>query len=184
MNGQSRALGAVLCAGAVVCCGCPGELAKPPGAGLSSGESSRKVPPVNTTLELTGSGLGKPTVFTYEQLAAMETTRLDDVTMLKTHGDDETASWQGVALAALLEAAEIKPGDMDVTLYAVDRYSMKTTLADLKDAIIALQDGQGRWLAELDNPVPLRLIPPHKPGDYWIMNLALIEVEPAKTAKP
>lgn len=182
MDGWLRTVRAGCCAGLLVCGGCGRELAKSPAAEPFSPPPMTKVPQVNATLELSGSGLSKPTVFAFERLASMEMTKLDDVVMLKTHADNETASWEGVPLDALLAAAQIKPGDMALKLYAADRYSIRATLADLKDAIIALRDGQGRWLADLDPKCPLRLVPPHQPGNYWIMNLALIEVEPVKTA--
>ena len=139
----------------------------------------KEVPDVNWTLELTGSGLGNPTVFTYEQLARMDLTRLEAVTILRTHGPDETDSWEGPALDDLLAAAHIKPGPMTFTLEAADGYKMEATRDDLKSAIIALKDAEGRWLAERNPKRPLKLVPPHKAGDYWIRNLSRITVEPA-----
>ena len=141
--------------------------------------SMKEVPDVNWTLELTGSGLGNPTVFTYEQLARMEMTRLADAVILRTHGPDEKGSWEGPALDDLLAAAQIKPGPMIFTLEAADRYNKQATREDLKSAIIALKDGEDRWLAERNPKRPLKLIPPHKAGDYWIRNLSRITVEPA-----
>jgi len=142
------------------------------------GSETVEVPDVEWTLELTGSGLGKPTLFTYEQLAGMEMVRLDDVLMQKSHEPDESTSWQGPSLDTLLGAAEIKPGPKKLTLKAADGYEMDCTLKDMKSAIVALRDGRGRWLAELDAARPLRLVPPHKPGDYWVANLRRITVEP------
>ena len=62
---------------------------------------SSETPKVNATLQLTGTGLGKPASYTFEQLASMKMTRLDNVLMRKTHEDDETTSWQGPALEPL-----------------------------------------------------------------------------------
>ncbi len=137
-----------------------------------------EVPKVKHTLELTGPGLGKPTVFTYAELAGMEMTQLDDVLMLKSHEDDEVTGWRGPSLNALLKAAELKPGPMTLTLEAKDGYEAEVSLEDMSEAIIALQDGEGNWLADRDQPCPLRLVPPHKPGNYWIMSLVRITVEP------
>lgn len=139
---------------------------------------------MNATLELMGTGLGKPASYTFEQLASMKMTRLDNVLMRKTHEDDETTSWQGPALEPLLATAEVKPGPMKVTLVAEDGYEIETTLKDLKDAIVAVKDGEGRWLGRDDEERALTLVPPHKPGNFWIMNPRRIEVEPVGGAGP
>lgn len=140
---------------------------------------AREVLPVErVALELTGPGLESPRVFTYQQLADLEPTRLDGMLMQKTYEPDEVTSWRGPALDALLAAANVKSGPMNLTLRAVDGYEVVATRTELHSAIIALQDGNGRWLAELDNTCPLRLVPPELPGNYWVMNLARITVHP------
>jgi hypothetical protein len=135
---------------------------------------------VDWTIEITGSGVGKTTVFTYEQLAAMEMIQLDDVLQQKTHFPDERSGWRGVPLDKLLEAAKVKPGPMTFTLEAVDGYRIRATREHLKSAIIALQDGEGRWLAEIGRRRPLKLVPPHATGDFWVRNLDRIVVEPTE----
>lgn len=139
---------------------------------------------MNATLELTGSGLTRATTFSFEQLANMPMVRLDNVLMRKTHEDDEVTSWEGPALEPLLTAAQIKPGPMRVTLEAEDGYQIEATLEDMKDAIVAMKDGQGRWLVRTGEMHELKLVPPHKPGNFWIMNLCRIKVEPAEGAGP
>ena len=118
------------------------------------------------------------TVFTFEQLRQMEMTRLDDVLMQRSHAPDETTSWRGPSLELLLRAAQIKPGPAALTLEATDGYHLRCTREDVAKAIVALQDGSGRWLADLDETCPLRLVPPNKTGNYWVMNPARITVEP------
>lgn len=142
----------------------------------------REAPQVDATIELTGSGLGKPTTFGFAQLAGMKMAKLDNVLMRKSHEDDETTSWQGPPLESLLAAARLKPGAMTVTLEADDGYEVETSLDDLKDAVVALKDGEGRWLADLEAECALKLVPPHKPGNFWIVNLSRIMVEPAAGA--
>ena len=159
--------------------GCAKNVLTAPATEQRHAAVKKEVPDMNWTLELTGSGLGNPTIFTYEQLARMDMTRLEAVTILRTHGPDETGSWEGPALDDLLAAAQIKPGPMTFTLEAADRYKMQATREDLKSAIIALKDAEGRWLADRNPKRPLKLIPPHKAGDYWIRNLSRITVEPA-----
>ncbi len=143
---------------------------------------AREVPCVDWVVELTGSGLGKPISFPYEQLAQMDAVRLDDVLMLQTHGPDKMTSWRGPSLDGLLRAAELRPGPMKVSIQAADGYTMTCPLEDLESAILGLQDGEGRWLADSDNTRPIRLVPPKKPGDYWIVNPARIIVTPAADA--
>jgi hypothetical protein len=137
------------------------------------------VPRVEWTVEFTGSGLAKPTAFTYEQLSQMKLTRLDDVMMLKTHGPDQLTSWRGVSMDALLEATQLKPGSMSFVFEAPDGYKVKCSRRELKSAMLALQDGDGKWLAESDPTKPIRLVPPEKPGDYWMANPGRVIVEPA-----
>jgi hypothetical protein len=155
-----------------------GDQAKPAGA------SKQEIPKVDATLELTGSGLGQPTSFSFEQLAAMPFVRLDDVLMLKTHEDDEVTSWQGPALQPLLEAAQIKPGATEITLIAKDGYEMEVTLDDLKDAIIALKNREGQWLSEVERRGHWKLVPPHKPGNFWIVDLERVTVEQGPASAP
>ena len=179
MNIWLRAIQGAALGCALLTCGCqkdgPGHTVRDL---PDQGSKRAEVPDVEWALELTGSGLGKPALFTYEQLARMEMVRLDNVLMQKSHEADETSSWQGPSLDTLLEAAEVKPGPKKLTLKAADGYEMDCTLKEMKSAIVALRDGQGRWLAELDATRPLRLVPPHKPGDYWVANLRRITVEP------
>jgi len=139
---------------------------------------------MGTTLELTGSGLGQPAVLTFDQLAKMPTVRLEDVLMRKTHEDDEVSSWQGPALEPLLTAAQIKPGPMTVSLEAEDGYKIEVRLEDLKDAIVATKDGEGRWLTETESECVLKLVPPHLPGNFWVVNISRIRVEPAGESTP
>ncbi len=137
-----------------------------------------RLPYENWSLELAGSGLGRPTVFTSEQLGRMEMTRLDNVLMQRSYAPDKLTSWRGPSLESLLAAAEVKPGPLILTLTAADGWEIKFTRQELKSAIIALQDGQGRWLAELDNTCPLRLVPPNMTANYWLRNVCRITVEP------
>ena len=136
------------------------------------------------TIEVTGTGVEKPTAFTFEQLARMETTRLENVLLQMTHSPDAMTSWEGPTLDSLLEVARVKSGPMTFTLEAIDGYTMECQRGDMDSAVIARKDGQGRWLVELDAAAPVRLVPPHKTGDYWIRNLHRIAVEPTSNSEP
>jgi DMSO/TMAO reductase YedYZ molybdopterin-dependent catalytic subunit len=133
---------------------------------------------VEVKLELTGAGLTKPMTFTFDQLASRQMTELDDVLMLKTHSDDEMTSWRGPSLESLLAEAGLKPGAMNVTLTAEDGYEVDTKLDELADAVVALKNGEGRWVAEVEEGCQLKLVPPHMPGNFWIINICRIKVEP------
>ena len=180
MGNRCKAVRAAACL--LVIWGCNKGLQGP--MGQNGMEPTKATPQVKWTIELTGSGLGKPTVFTFEQLARMEMTRLDNVLMLKSHEPDETSSWRGPSLDVLLTAAQIKPGPMNLTMEAADGYEFECGRRDMASAIVAIQDGTGRWLAEIDRTCPVRLVPPRKPGDYWIMNLSRITIEPVAGPEP
>lgn len=166
--------------------GCERDLSNPSAEQPASqvGVAENTVPQVDWKVELTGSGLTKPTTFTYAQLARREMVQLDNVLMQKTHDENSTNTWRGPALAALLADAGLKPGPMTLTFAADDGYSKDMSLADVSDAIIAMQDGEGRWLAEIDKKCPLLLVPPRKPGDYWVMYLNRITVKPVAEDRP
>ena len=134
------------------------------------------------TLELTGSGLGRPTTLDLNDLRRMKLVSLDNVLMQRSHSPDERGSWRGVPLDAILREAQLKPGPMNVTLRAEDTFTRRTTLELLDSAILALEDGQGRALIGIEEDHIVRLVPPHLPGDHWIVNLAKITVEPATSS--
>lgn len=177
MNNRFRATTMVACL--LVICGCEKRLpvdAAP--KDVSEPATTAEAPQVKWTLELTGVGLGKPTTFTYEQLVSMEMVKLENVLMKMTHEPDKRVSFAGPSLASLLATAEIKPGPMTVKFEAEDGYAVKCSTEDLKSAILALKDGQGHWLARVGKKCPIRLVPPEKPGNYWVMYLNRVTVEP------
>ena len=169
----------LVCVYLMLPCGCAKDHRVNTGAQIPT-QTAKEVPTVEWKVEITGSGVGKTTVFTYQQLAAMKMVQLDDVLQQKTHFPDERSGWRGIPLDKLLEAAEVKPGPMIFTLEAVDGYRIRATREQLESAIIALQDGEGRWLTEIGRRRPLKLVPPHATGDFWVRNLDRILVEPAE----
>lgn len=158
--------------------GCQKEFQRDEAGHQREAGSKEGMPRVEATIELTGPGLSQPRTFAFEQLAAMEMTRIDNVMMLQSHGPDEITGWRGPSLDVLLAAAGVKPGPMVLAFEATDGYGLDTSRQELGPAIVALQDGDGRWLAEIDRTCPLRLVVPDKPANYWIMNLQKITVEP------
>jgi hypothetical protein len=149
-----------------------------PGSGEGKADPPPEVWPKGLTIELTGSGLGRPTIFTLEQLRAMPFTRLDGVVMRRKTAADQATSWRGPALESLLAEARIKPGPAILALEATDGYQMTCMREDLESAILALQDGEGRWLTDLDAAGTLRLIAPELTANYWVQDLCRITVEP------
>ncbi|HNQ23562.1 MAG TPA: molybdopterin-dependent oxidoreductase [Phycisphaerae bacterium] len=138
------------------------------------------IPEVNHMLELAGSGLSKPRSLSYRDLAGMPTRRVENVLMEKSHSPDEVTSWEGVPVRTLLAAAGLKRGPMRVEVRAADGFGMSMASDVLREAVLALKDGEGRWLAEVSPKSPLRLVVPGKPGNYWIMNPCRIVVEPGE----
>ena len=181
MNIQLKALSTVACACCLIVAGCTHD-ARPPRADDQSKTTSISEPAVTAVgIELAGSGLDRPIIFSYEQLSQMKMTRLDNLLMQRTHGPDAITSWQGPALDTLLTAAHVKPGPMTITLCAADGYTLACDRKDLESAIVALEDGRGRRLIDLDPTCRQRLIAPSQTGNYWVRNLCLIRVEPTAT---
>jgi len=133
---------------------------------------------MNAAIEMMGNGLSQSVVFDLNQLRSMPMVGLRDVLMRKTHSEDKRLSCEGPSLESLLGEAQLKPGSMKVRLIAADGFTIETTLDELDDAVVALKDGEGRWLGETDAKCPLKLVPPRLPGNFWVMNLCRIQVEP------
>ena len=141
-------------------------------------ETLPQIPNTDAVIELSGSGLEHPMLLSFDQLATMKMTTLDSALMQRTHAPDIKTSWRGPALADILAKAGIKPGPMMLKLEATDGYSIKTGLEAVESAIIAIQDGDGRWLSEIDAKQPIRLIAPKATGNYWVANIHKITVTP------
>ncbi len=137
-----------------------------------------EIPQITWTLELAGSGLASPRSFTFAEMARMPMVNLNEVKQLRSHGPDGVESWRGPALAHLTAEAGIKPGPMTVIVEASDGYQKECTRDDLEYAVVALQTGEGVWLADKTPKRPIKLIPPKKAGDYWIRNVSRITFEP------
>jgi len=142
-----------------------------------------RIPPVEWTVSFTGAGLERPQEFSYRRLAEMEMVPLVGVMQHKTHFPDERKSWRGPLLADLFHETGLKPGPMRITLEALDGYEKSCRVDDLDSAIIAVQDGEGRWLAERGRVI-LVFVPPKLMGDFWIRNLTRIHCEPMSGEEP
>ncbi|MBU0638437.1 MAG: molybdopterin-dependent oxidoreductase [Planctomycetes bacterium] len=162
----------------LLCLGCAERTQSLPSRCVRQTDPAPALPSTGTALRLDGAGLGQPQAFTFAQLRALPFKRLDNVPMSRSHAPDEVTSWRGPELAALLEAAEIKAGPMMLMVAAQDGYRIAGTRAELRSAVVALQDGRGRWLSDLDETCPIRLVVPDKPGNYWVQNVWRITVEP------
>jgi hypothetical protein len=139
--------------------------------------STTGIPALEWTIRFMGDGLDNPTSFAYEELARMEMIRLENILQERTHLRDEVSSWEGPSLDSLLARTQARPGPMSMTLVAADGYRITCTRDDLRSAIVALKDGSGRWLAEVGDRSPVRLVPPGMPGNYWVRNVRQIIVE-------
>jgi len=159
--------------------GCAASPCAKKGACTVGVNSAATMPQVKMQLELAGSGLGKPMTFSYEQLAGLKMTSASGELDCGTGRVDDTSYWQGPSLDLLLQQAQIKPGPMTLSFEAGDGFGNRCSRKEAPGAIIALQDGQGRWLAQLNNENPLRMISPQQGAKFWIYNLCKITVEPA-----
>ena len=144
----------------------------------TSPDPGSRAPRIDAVIEVLAHGQDRPVRFTFEQLTAMPSTHLENVTMLKSHEADESTSWEGPTLTTLLADVDLGPGPFAVTLEADDGYQIEAKLREIEDAIIALKDGRGRWLAEVDKRCYLRLVAPRKTANFWVANLRRIRLEP------
>jgi len=139
---------------------------------------SDKAPQVDWELTIDGDVDQKNVTYTYQDLVEMPRGQLQDILTQNPENPNERASWKGVTLFQLFQepgGVEYKVGwEALITLADGSRHRM--TLADLRGALIALQDGQGNWLAETSE-TPVRLIAPNKPSSSWLWGPVRIDIK-------
>lgn len=136
-----------------------------------------RTPNVDWDLSISGA-VSNPTVFSFDELAALPQTDLTDVLMEKSRGEDEVRSFSGVELALLLESAGATDDFSSITAIAADGYAIEITPDEMVDGIIALKDG-GDWIVNTDpNSGPVRLVFPATPANRWVFQIKEIIVNP------
>lgn len=132
-------------------------------------------PQVDWELQISGD-VGTPMTFSYEELAAMPQTELDEVLMEKSTGEDVVTSWSGVSAAELFEQAGAPGSYVSVTALAADGYAIEISYDEMSGAIVALKDS-GEWIAEVTpDKGPIRLVCPQTPGNRWVFSLTELQV--------
>jgi len=131
---------------------------------------SEKPPEVEWELVIDGD-VEQSMTYTFQDITELQRARLTDILTRNPENPSEKVSWEGVTLFLLLR----EPGGVDyqsgVTWWAlitlVDGSRHRLSLADLRGAIIALKDGEGKWLAETEK-WPVRLVAPNRPSNDWL----------------
>jgi DMSO/TMAO reductase YedYZ molybdopterin-dependent catalytic subunit len=132
-------------------------------------------PKVDWELKVGGS-VGKPLTLSYAELTNMDQVDLTDILMEKSLGEDETGSWSGAPLAAILQQAEVSAGYVSITALAADGYAIEISKDELQDAIVALKK-DGEWITEAEpDKGPIRLVCPETPANRWVFQLQEIQV--------
>ncbi len=139
-------------------------------------------PKVDWTLEISGA-VSKPLELSYADLAKRDQIVLENILMRKSQGEDTTNTWEGPALAPILEEAGISSRATGVSAFAADGYAIQMTMADLNDAIIALKV-DGTWIADDKDHGPVRLVAPDKPANHWLYQVTELVVEETAIASP
>jgi len=129
-------------------------------------------PKVDWTIEITGA-VSNPMSLTYKDLIKRDQVTLGDVLMQKSQGEDTVNSWEGPALAPILDEAGISDGAVAILVTADDGYAREIAMADLDDSIIALKL-DGEWTDDEHGPV--RIVVPNRPANHWLFRLVSIEV--------
>lgn len=131
-------------------------------------------PKVDWDVQITGA-VSKPLTLSYADLARRNQVDLQDVVMRRSQGEDTTNDWRGPALDAILADAGASANAKAVVLVAADGYSKEVPMADLTDAIIALQQ-DGEWIANDEESGPLRIVVPSLPANAWLYQITEIQV--------
>ncbi len=133
-------------------------------------------PKVEWTLSIEGA-VSTPLALSYADLAGMPQIDLTDILMQKSLGEDETASWGGVSLDAILSQAGV--GEFTtITATAADGYAIEITRDELQNAIVALQK-DGTWITKAEpDKGPIRLVCPETPANRWVFQVQTLTVNP------
>jgi DMSO/TMAO reductase YedYZ molybdopterin-dependent catalytic subunit len=140
--------------------------------GASGGASG--APKVDWKLSITGA-VSKPLTLTYADLAKRPQTTLKDVVMRRSQGEETKNAWSGPSLDAIFKDAGISSKATGITCVAKDGYSMKMTMDDVKNAIIALKQDD-KWIDTDAKAGPVRLLAPDKTANFWVGQLVEIKV--------
>jgi DMSO/TMAO reductase YedYZ molybdopterin-dependent catalytic subunit len=132
-------------------------------------------PKVDWVLGVDGE-VSTPLALSFDELAKMPQTELNDILMQRSRGEDTVESWSGVALTEIMEKAGASADMTGITAIAADGYAIEVSLDELQDGIVALKQN-GEWIAESDpEHGPIRLVTPKTPANRWVFQLAGIEV--------
>lgn len=130
-------------------------------------------PKVDWDLSITGA-VSKPLTLSYGDLVKREMVDLKDILMQRSQGEDSVDSWEGPALAPILEEAGASANAKSIVCTASDGYAREIAMGDLTDSIIALKRN-GEWTAS-DEKGPIRIVVPNKPANHWLFQLVEIKV--------
>jgi DMSO/TMAO reductase YedYZ molybdopterin-dependent catalytic subunit len=140
---------------------------------------------IDWKIEISGA-VDQPVTVSYDDLAGMPQTKLTDVLMRKSRGEDQKTNWEGAAFKDVLAKAKLKPNATGITAMAEDGYAIQIPLADLDKGVVALKS-EGKRIAD-DGQGAVRVVIPDKPANFWILGLRKIKVEDqpivAPTPKP
>jgi len=132
-------------------------------------------PKVEWTLEVTGGST--PVTLSYADLVDMPQTDLKDVLMQKSLGEDETASWSGVAISEIFAKAGVTSFS-SVTATAADGYAIEISADEMEGAIVALKKDD-TWITKAEpDKGPIRLVCPETPANRWVFQIQTIQVNP------
>ena len=132
-------------------------------------------PKVDWTLEIAGGST--PLTLSYADLADMPQTDLTDVLMQKSLGEDETASWSGVAMTEIFAKAGVT-SFTSVTATAADGYAIEISADEMQGAIVALKKDD-TWITKAEpHKGPIRLVCPETPANRWVFQIQTLQVNP------
>lgn len=109
--------------------------------------------------------------FNYAQMAKSKLKPFEYLAVTSS-GDNYMTEWKGITFSSMIERTGVKHNqftiDTHVLLTFASGRTLDVTLAQLRGASIALQDGAGNWLAETQPDAPILLVAPGIPVDDWL----------------
>jgi DMSO/TMAO reductase YedYZ molybdopterin-dependent catalytic subunit len=127
-------------------------------------------------LKVTGEKVGNPLRLTYADLAGMEQVSRN-ATLICTGAFTDNADWEGVPLAAVLEACEVQEDYEKITVYALDGYAAFFTRDEVETHFIILALKVNGVNLPPEHGFPLRIVAEDIPGGRWVKWIDYLQID-------
>ena len=127
-------------------------------------------------LKVTGEKVGNSLRLSYRDLSDMEQVSRN-ATLICTGAFTDNADWEGVPLAALMEAAEVREDYEKITVYALDGYAAFFTREEVENHFVILALRVNGVTLPPEHGFPLRVVAEDIPGGRWVKWIDYLQID-------